>query len=1246
MVEPHNDDGAAHSGEAATETDGQGTPPGSSAAQPAPEPKAADRGRNPTLWLVIDSALIVLIAVGAYYFFYTTARQTYIAERNYRLLNAAGRQFETRFDALLTIFDSATSECNTPPSQYPNDCKQKPPADQWECCVQHSSLRLGTMVQRADCGLRHLDPSLAIAKGKGSTAYVIDAPMGSEKELYISAADGRLCGTVVLSDLIDFTLASKMFDRVLLVNRSGETLYQRGPKLTHPSETHSILDKQWRELCPNPAGESKTDGKDEPARNSSTQPVPYAQLVRLTSAPSATCDPKQHWMIIGLIPATRAFAEPMAVPPGLLIPTIYLLLLALLAWPLVKLWQMSPMERLRALELHVLVLAGLTATGMLTFAIFSWATEATASARLDKNLRQIAKTLQWRFQDEMHCAVAQLNEFSNLRPGRQPIHYYPWFMNLVSVDGTGAPARTFKPVDEDGNGWQIEEAPNIRFNVSDRPYFRAARAPHSGDSLLWTWTIPPPNRTAPLRAGSGPDSAATAADFYAQRSECLDDDPGNTVSPNTSTQFAIQPLVARSSGAMVVVLAVPNSAGTHGVGTDGVNTLATHLQSLTQPVLPVGFQFAVVDRDGLVQFHADPTRNLQENFFDETDNHRGLRAAVLTRHAQHLDMDYYAWPERAYVMPLKDTPWSLIVFHQQLMSLSLSIAVAIAWLRMWLTYLALYVVADVIVQWIRPRYLAAWLWPDRSRRYVFALLGLLLTVYLATQFLLQDSSLAAAVMGTTLAFATMVVVAPLAALAVVHVSSRSRPPLSRGVGILLGAAAGASLLWLNGYSWHWSLVGATVVFVALGYAAGRFPAPPRRNEWAFRCGYATATCALLLICGVLPATLFFRDAYEQSARNFEKYVQWRFADDLIQRATRVRREMMTASSDAAPGRLAMLVNDRLAKRWDIYDHYPLDHTAGRRADGAAAESQPPAAGFCKLDIVGPSDPSSADSLSNDGLSALLLTRPPVEDPFADLLPDLSAGAAGDKAWEWSAAPGHPLTIREQRLNEQMGAPGTCKEPLRIGWGLVPVRFTTGFTRVFVVAAGIGVLLMFGLTWTIVRFLFVLDADDNGWTVQDGQPAATCTEPGQLWSSMDDPMQKLALAYTARHGLPNPKNREAITALLRQGILVRRPELAIASPELCDFVGSSKAQKEIHELEKRIPPSDWSRLRGPLLVLVACFTLFLFGTQQGLVNSAAALVTGLTATVGAITTALTRLSKVWNGSMSGILSDGSNAEKKP
>jgi hypothetical protein len=54
--------------------------------------------------------------------------------------------------------------------------------------------------------------------------------------------------------------------------------------------------------------------------------------------------------------------------------------------------------------------------------------------------------------------------------------------------------------------------------------------------------------------------------------------------------------------------------------------VATQPQSLVGPVLPGDVKFAIIDQDGRVEFHSDPGRSLNENFFRELDDDTELRS--------------------------------------------------------------------------------------------------------------------------------------------------------------------------------------------------------------------------------------------------------------------------------------------------------------------------------------------------------------------------------------------------------------------------------------------------------------------------------------------------------------------------------------------------------------------------------------------------------------------------------------------
>jgi len=73
----------------------------------------------------------------------------------------------------------------------------------------------------------------------------------------------------------------------------------------------------------------------------------------------------------------------------------------------------------------------------------------------------------------------------------------------------------------------------------------------------------------------------------------------------------------------------------------------------------------VIDSSGLVLFHADDVRNLEENFFDECNNDKLLRAAVHLRQRESLNVQYLGRAHRAFVTPMQDLPWTLIVFRDK-----------------------------------------------------------------------------------------------------------------------------------------------------------------------------------------------------------------------------------------------------------------------------------------------------------------------------------------------------------------------------------------------------------------------------------------------------------------------------------------------------------------------------------------------------------------------------------------------------
>ena len=92
-----------------------------------------------------------------------------------------------------------------------------------------------------------------------------------------------------------------------------------------------------------------------------------------------------------------------------------------------------------------------------------------------------------------------------------------------------------------------------------------------------------------------------------------------------------------TTGKFQVVLSTPST-----LKQVPVTALSISMKPLLEAVLPPGFEFAIIDQDGQVQFHGDKQRIVNENLLVETDQDARLRSLVATHGAGTLNMSYRA----------------------------------------------------------------------------------------------------------------------------------------------------------------------------------------------------------------------------------------------------------------------------------------------------------------------------------------------------------------------------------------------------------------------------------------------------------------------------------------------------------------------------------------------------------------------------------------------------------------------------
>ena len=98
-------------------------------------------------------------------------------------------------------------------------------------------------------------------------------------------------------------------------------------------------------------------------------------------------------------------------------------------------------------------------------------------------------------------------------------------------------------------------------------------------------------------------------------------------------------------------------------------------------------------------------------------------------------------------------------------------------------------------------------------------------------------------------------------------------------------------------------------------------------------------------------------------------------------------------------------------------------------------------------------------------------------------------------------------------------------------------------------------------------------------------------------------EKLMLSHLAREGFVNfdTKKPKTLRGLLRNGLVVRDPELRLMNKSFKDFLLSPKIRDEVNMLVLQEGASTWEKMKVPLVTLLIGVSLFVFVTQQDVFN---------------------------------------------
>lgn len=1026
-------------------------------AKPAAAPKAAaDPAPSSAGRLPLAIALAVVVALGVAYYIYARDQRAYFSSRNLRLLATIVSQVEEALRSNDNFVRNYGASDTTAPAFLrgggtPLPQGQEDPAAflpdfvsaSRDCTAVSKDVHETPPSFTRTLQTRGGEPMLQIEYGEAAAATPVPGARADEQPCRTSEMVRRhAIATIplrsILQPIFDQSLLSA-FDEVMLARGDGSVIFidhehARSALAPHGEEeaTPEVLVTSLADLA-EVTGFRDTKKLDIRALRTGTRvseiatsagtyylfTQPASAEMVATDADNLKQPEARRWIVGGMVSKRRFMYEVLAVSASGVLLVSALLLTMICAWPYLRIALIGPYQRLTVADVLLLGFAALIHGAILTLTVLDLLAYRSLREISDLQLNQIAARIESDLRNDLGRAVASLATIDSRR--RDPIVKLADAASTPAVAELSLPNRyltTVAWIDADGRQqrkWTMRKTTPL-VNVAHRSYFENA---------------------------------------LKQR---------NLVTIGGGKAVAIESIRSATTGQTETVVAAPSDA------VKGLPVIAVAFDPvhINHPILPPGFGFAIVDRSGKVVFHSEASRNNQENFFAETDANRRVRSAVFARQDLPTSVRYWGADHRVHVRPLRDLPWTLIVFRNKSLLRTVNTETVAMTLAMLLGNASIYLLAIILLLLWRPGYRAPQAWPVDTNAPLYGRLIVLYAITIITAGVSIYAFDPRSVLQLTM------LVPPQAFAGTVLVLQRSHKARRWWGAMTVWSVV--TLLWLVVLFHSRTMRGTTVapipgamrLIVVLLLAAtawatfrGR-PCEPRTRRW-YSGWYIAAGVLLLIVATVVPTIGFFKVASRLEIEGFVKYLQLVLAERAEESIVATESASIAANPRETYGSVAGA--DPLATHWELV------------RDGSTARGEP--------------DGEWLPEVYRNVLPAYS-----EESVSLRQLHDASKGAA-PWSWTWSGDEitmekrislpngdvkvadhvydGHPP--REQKIRV------TSRVPLSFSAALHHDRFTSVFALSTLVLL-LGLVAVVAVLYLIVRFiarkLFLIDVHEPLW----------------------------------------------------------------------------------------------------------------------------------------------------------------------
>jgi hypothetical protein len=538
------------------------------------------------LFIVLPFVAAVLIA---FFLIYVPDRQTSIIDRNYRVLETAKRQFQGLFRGRMIAFKQFR--------QKEKKCSKKEQDDE-----------------------------------------ILSLSLQGERELYLHLKENSEC-TMPIQEIWTPLQKLSVFDNVVLV--APEVKHQIFYQWESPHTIPIVNFKSLLESAPS-TPQPQQVGTAEPTPSGARNPLDMQQFMQtgarkyleveqfgiayylflipvslaqaLPQGTQLVPESLQNLTLAGLVRQQHFTKETYKLSPTLLAGIGFVLLMTVLAWPLLRLLYLQSAERLRGLDVRVLIVSGMLAVSLFTFFLLYCFTDLVHHKIFDDDMKILGDQLEKNFGEELESMFRPLTV---LKDGIKEV------CGALRCKENKLPdtAITKKLDDKLREEWDHKLTKKLQAKLETSPDLLHI------SSLLWisgsgkwvnrwtpeplkqalTWNLKPSQWVQERRTRPGRPTSQSRRYFTDAQAGLLRAFPRSSDKSN-SMYFTLEVVQSQFTGDTTVAMAAPVNEKAYD---SHVVAVGSQFPSLTKAILPPGLSFVVIDDTGEVLLHANATKVIE-----------------------------------------------------------------------------------------------------------------------------------------------------------------------------------------------------------------------------------------------------------------------------------------------------------------------------------------------------------------------------------------------------------------------------------------------------------------------------------------------------------------------------------------------------------------------------------------------------------------------------------------------------------